>query len=105
MAIVTDGSELDIVHTNELIPRLESQASLFKLLYNIDCFPIILDPKLCTSAEDLLMALENLAPVYKVIDLRYVSQERVTQLLRMLHSKDLGITVLYSGIYIIGYIY
>ena len=77
IAVITDGSALNILHTNELIPKLESQAALFKFFYNIDVFPFILDPKLCKSAEDILMIIENLAPVYKIIDLKFISDDRL----------------------------
>jgi hypothetical protein len=57
---------------------LEAQAALFKFFYNIDVFPFILDPKICLTAEDILLAIENLAPTYKVIDLKHISEERMT---------------------------
>jgi hypothetical protein len=45
---------------------------MFKFFYNIDCFPFILDWNLCKTEDDLLLIIENLSPVYKVIDLKFI---------------------------------
>ena len=56
-----------------------------------------MDPTLCQSAEDILMVIENLAPVYKIIDLKHISDEKMEKLLILLKGKNLGVTILYKG--------
>jgi malate dehydrogenase (oxaloacetate-decarboxylating) len=97
IAIITDGSLYPIEHQNELIPKLESQAALFKFFYNIDAFPFILDWNLCKTDDDILLIIENLATTYKVIDLKLIHPSKIKTLIPKLKAKNLPITVLYSG--------
>jgi malic enzyme len=61
---------------------------LFKFFYNIDSFPFILDWNLCKTEDDLLLAIENLAPTYKVIDLKFIDPKKVQALLPKLREKN-----------------
>lgn len=45
------------------------------------------------------MIIENLAPVYKIIDLKYISDDRIAKLLPMLKAKNFGVTVLYKDLW------
>lgn len=95
VAIITDGSMLKVEHQNELIPKLEAYSAFFKFFYNIDAYPLILDSKLCLNEDDILMAIENLAPVYKVIVLKHFDHKRIHALLPKLAAMNLKITVIF----------
>lgn len=45
------------------------------------------------------MIIENLAPVYKIIDLKHISEDRIAKLLPMLQVKNFGVTVLYKDLW------
>jgi hypothetical protein len=45
------------------------------------------------------MIIENLAPVYKIIDLKHISEDRLAKLLPMLQVKNFGVTVLYKDLW------
>ena len=52
--------------TDELIPNLEFQSALYKLFYDLDAYPIILNSKKLDSVEKVISVIDNLSPVYKV---------------------------------------
>jgi len=58
-----------------------------------------LDWNLCKTEDDLLLAIENLAPAYRVIDLKFIDPKKIAALLPKLKEKNLPITVLYGGLY------
>lgn len=70
---------------------------MFKFFYNIDSFPFILDWTLCKTEDDLLLAIENLSPTYKLIDLKNIHPNKISALIPKLKEKNLPITVLYMG--------
>jgi hypothetical protein len=52
--------------TDELIPNLEFESALYKLFYDLDAYPIILNSKKLDSVEKVISVIDNLSPVYKV---------------------------------------
>lgn len=64
-----------------------------KFFYNVDYYPIILDPALTQTDEDFIEAIENLITVYKVVHLTLISKARLATLVPKIEARKLPCTV------------
>jgi malate dehydrogenase (oxaloacetate-decarboxylating) len=86
VAVVTDGSAvLGLGNLGALaaLPVMEGKAALFKRFAGIDAFPICLDTQ---DADEIVRAVEMIAPVFAGINLEDISAPRCFEIERRLRA-------------------
>lgn len=98
VAVVTDGSAvlgLGNIGPEAAIPVMEGKAALFKRFADVDAVPIALDTQ---DTEEIIKAVENLAPSFGGINLEDISAPRCFEIERRL-SESLDIPVFHDDQY------
>lgn len=87
IAVVTDGSAitgLGDISALASLPALEGKSLLYKLFGDVDAIPIALDSK---ETEDIIYAIQMIAPTFGAIALDDIATPRTFTVLRELRSR------------------
>jgi hypothetical protein len=84
MLLVTDSSGFENYDVNKWnntapIPYLEAMCVYYKLVANIDCYPLVFDHALITNGKDLAETVKAIMPAYAMIEFFGVSQQRIDE--------------------------
>ncbi len=95
VAVISDGSAvlgLGNIGPEGALPVMEGKAMLFKVLANVDAFPIVLATQ---DTEEIIKTVKNIAPVFGGINLEDISAPRCFEIERRLQA-ELDIPVLHD---------
>jgi len=75
--IVSDGTGLKGKILDAALPYLEAVCVYYKLIANIDAYPLLIDPKLITSNEDFQETVRAVMPAFSYVEFVSCDKERV----------------------------
>jgi malic enzyme len=75
--IVSDGSALKGKIIDAVLPYVEAVCVYYKLIANIDAYPLLIDPKLITSNEDFQETVRAVMPAFSYVEFVACDRDRI----------------------------